>query len=83
MNVNVNVNASNVNAPFIPLPPNNPLGLESSTGEASTSDEFQGVISSTSLDHRVLSHGIGINHGQETLNLGTKVSHGEILILLY
>ncbi|XP_058767317.1 uncharacterized protein LOC131640993 [Vicia villosa] len=74
---NANANASNVNVPFIPLPPNNPLGLESSAGEASTSDEFQGVNSSTSLDHRVLSHGIGIPHqGQETLNLGTKVSHG-------
>ncbi|CAI8590542.1 unnamed protein product [Vicia faba] len=74
-NVNVNVNASNVNASFIPLPPN-PLALESSAGEASTSDEFQGANSSTSLDYRVFSHGFGINQGQETLNLGTKVSHG-------
>ncbi|KAI5447058.1 hypothetical protein KIW84_014780 [Lathyrus oleraceus] len=73
---NANANASNVNAPFIPLLPN-PLALDSSAGEASTSDEFQGANSSTSLDYRVLSHGIGIPHyGQETLNLGTKVSHG-------
>lgn len=80
---NANANASNVNAPFIPLLPN-PLALESSAGEASTSDEFQGANSSTSLDYRVLSHGIGIPHyGQETLNLGTKVSHGEILLYCF
>ncbi|XP_045806388.1 uncharacterized protein LOC123899325 [Trifolium pratense] len=72
-------NANNVNAPFIPLPLN-PLALESSAGEASTSDEFQGVNSLTSLDYRVLSHGIGfphhgLNQGQGTMNLGTEVSH--------
>ncbi|CAK8531289.1 unnamed protein product [Lathyrus sativus] len=73
---NTNGNASNVNAPFISLPLN-PLTLESSAGEASTSDEFQGANSSTSLDYRVLSRGIGIpRYGQETLNLETKVSHG-------
>jgi hypothetical protein len=72
-------NANNVHAPFIPLPLN-PLALESSAGEASTSDEFQGVNSLTSLDYRVLSHGIGfphhgLNQGQGTMNLGTEVSH--------
>ncbi|GAU41800.1 hypothetical protein TSUD_379380 [Trifolium subterraneum] len=72
-------NANNVHAPFIPLPIN-PLALESSAGEASTSDEFQGVNSLTSLDYRVLSHGIsfpnhGLNQGQGTMNLGNEVSH--------
>ncbi|WJX27279.1 hypothetical protein P8452_16117 [Trifolium repens] len=72
-------NANNVHAPFIHLPLN-PLALESSAGEASTSDEFQGVNSLTSLDYRVLSHGIGfphhgLNQGQGTMNLGTEVSH--------
>ncbi|CAJ2658229.1 unnamed protein product [Trifolium pratense] len=72
-------NANNVNAPFTPLPLN-PLALESSAGETSTSDEFQGVNSLASLDYRVLSHGIGLPHhglnqGQGTMNLGTEVSH--------
>lgn len=70
---------AHAHSPFIPLP--NPLGLESSAGEASTSDEIQGVTSSTSLDHRVLCHGIGLNQGQETLNLGTQVAEGEIFVL--
>lgn len=72
-------NANNVHAPFIPLPPST-LAFESSAGEASTSDEFQGVNPSTLLDYRAISHGIciphyGLNQGQETLNLGTQVSH--------
>ncbi|KAJ1428667.1 hypothetical protein SESBI_08770 [Sesbania bispinosa] len=71
---------ANVHAPFIPPLPN-PHGVELSAGEASTSDELQGVTSSTSLDYRVLCHGIGLPHhglnqGQETLNLGTKLNEG-------
>ena len=65
------------NAGFIPFPQPHHQLLESSAGEASTSDELQGVTSSTPLDHRALCHGIGLPHqGQETLNLGTKVVEG-------
>ncbi|CAL0301094.1 unnamed protein product [Lupinus luteus] len=72
--------AANAHAPFIPFTHQHQL-LESSAGEASTSDEFQGVTSSTSLDYSVLCHGIGIpqhgiNQGLEALNLGTKVDEG-------
>ncbi|KAE9591522.1 hypothetical protein Lalb_Chr20g0119371 [Lupinus albus] len=66
--------------PFIPLLHQN-QSLESSAGEASTSDEFQGVTSSTLLDYNVLCHGIGLpqhvpNQGLETLNLETNVDEG-------
>ncbi|XP_073224339.1 uncharacterized protein [Cicer arietinum] len=65
-------NSHNVHAPFIPLLPNN-LAFESSAGEASTSDEFQGVTSSTSLDYRVLSHAIGtdLSHEGSSINMET------------
>lgn len=71
--------AANAHAPFIPLP-HQPLSLESSAGEASTSDELQGVTS-TSLHYNVQCHGIGphqhgLNQGLETLNLGIKVDEG-------
>ncbi|TKY72246.1 hypothetical protein E2542_SST00985 [Spatholobus suberectus] len=71
--------AANANAPFTPLP--HFQTLESSACEASTSDDLQGVTSSTFLDYGVLSQGIGfphhgLNQGQETLNLGTKVVEG-------
>lgn len=70
-------------SPFIPLPQSHSLESsagEGSTGEASTSDEFQGLNSSTSLDYRVLSLGIGLNQGQETLDLGNKFDQGKILL---
>ncbi|XP_061344295.1 uncharacterized protein LOC133290244 [Gastrolobium bilobum] len=77
--------AANVHVPFIHIP--QPQALESSAGEASTSDEFQGITSSTSLDYTVLSRGIGfplpgLNQGQETLNLGLKVVDGSSSIPL-
>ncbi|KAL2341377.1 hypothetical protein Fmac_009317 [Flemingia macrophylla] len=68
---------AHAHAPYTPhLQP-----LESSAGEASTSDEFQGVTSSNFLDYGVLSQGIGfphygLNQGQETLNFGAKVGEG-------
>ncbi|XP_029128446.1 uncharacterized protein LOC109803825 isoform X2 [Cajanus cajan] len=70
--------AANAHAPYTPFPHLQPL--ESSAGEASTSDEFQGVTS-TFLDYGVLSQGIvfphhGLNQGQETLNFGAKVGEG-------
>ncbi|OIV96063.1 hypothetical protein TanjilG_27167 [Lupinus angustifolius] len=70
--------AANAHAPFVPFSHQHQL-LESSAGEASTSDEFQGVTSSTSMDYSALCHGItqhDINQGLETLNLGTKVDEG-------
>ncbi|RDX83252.1 hypothetical protein CR513_35852, partial [Mucuna pruriens] len=68
--------AANVHAPFTPF--HQLQSLESSAGEASTSDELQGVTSSTFLDYALLSQGIAfphraLNQGQETLNFGTKV----------
>ncbi|MED6208611.1 hypothetical protein PIB30_046933 [Stylosanthes scabra] len=78
--------ANNNAAGFIPLPqPPQPQHhqpfLESSAGEASTSDELQGVTTSsttTPLDHTALSlHGIALpHHGQEMLNLGSSVFQG-------
>ncbi|KAE9594753.1 hypothetical protein Lal_00013208 [Lupinus albus] len=68
--------AANAHASFIPLTHQHQL-LESSAGEASTSDDFQAVTSSTSLDYSVLclpQH--GINQGLETFNFGTKVDEG-------
>lgn len=58
-------------APFIPS-----LALESSAGEASTSDEFQG---STSLDYSVI---VSLPH--HGLNQGQEISHeGKILFCSY
>ncbi|KAK7359881.1 hypothetical protein VNO77_01848 [Canavalia gladiata] len=67
--------AANAHTPFIPLSHHLQV-LESCAGDASTSYEFHGVTSSTSLDHLVLSHAtgfpyLGLNQPQPTLYLGT------------
>ncbi|XP_027338229.1 uncharacterized protein LOC113852188 [Abrus precatorius] len=64
--------AANSHAPFIPQL----QALESSVGEASTSDEFHGVTASTSL---VLSHAFAfpaLNQAQQTHNFQTNVVEG-------
>ncbi|KAK7303391.1 hypothetical protein RJT34_14296 [Clitoria ternatea] len=75
---------ANAQAPFVPFPQLH--ALESSAGEASTSDELQGVTPTTSLDYMVLSQSIGfphlgLNQGHETLNLGTKIGEGSSVLL--
>ncbi|KAL2969932.1 hypothetical protein AAZX31_15G110900 [Glycine max] len=76
--------AANAQIPYSPVP--QLQLLESSAGEASTSDELQVVTSSTFLDYGVLSQGIvsphhGLNQGQETLHFGTEVLEGSSLPL--
>lgn len=78
--------AANVHAPYTPF--HQFQTLESSAGEASTGDEFQGLTSSTFLDYSDLSQGIGfphhgLNQGLETLNFGTKVVEGEFLLYMF
>lgn len=75
--------AANAQIPYSPVP--QLQLLESSAGEASTSDELQVVTSSTFLDYGVLSQGIvsphhGLNQGQETLHFGTEVLEGEFFL---
>lgn len=68
--------AANAQVPYSPFP--QLQTLESSAGEASTSDELQGLTSSTFLDYGVLSQ--GLNQVQETFNFGSKVLEGEFLL---
>ncbi|XP_047171199.1 uncharacterized protein LOC124839424 [Vigna umbellata] len=54
---------------------------ESSAGEASTSDELQGLPSPTFAEYGIFPHVIGFPHhhlnlGQQMLNMGTKVVQG-------
>ncbi|KAH1040948.1 hypothetical protein GmHk_09G024445 [Glycine max] len=69
--------AANAQVPYSPFP--QLQTLESSAGEASTSDELQGLTSSTFLDYGVLSQ--GLNQVQETFNFGSKVLEGSSIPL--
>ncbi|CAJ1962656.1 unnamed protein product [Sphenostylis stenocarpa] len=71
--------AANAHLPYTSFPQFQPL--ESSAGEASTSDEFQGFPSPTFIEYGAFSQGEGFPHygpnqGQEMLNMGNKLAEG-------
>lgn len=78
--------AANAHLPYTSFPQFQPP--ESSAGEASTSDELQGLPSPTFAEYGIFPQVIGFPHhhfnlGQQMLNMGTKLLQGDSCFLLF